>query len=173
MSAGRKNTSIKKDWCTPPKYVEAVREFFGGEIYLDPCHNEFSLLFPRRCYTEHGLEQSWNFPTVFVNPPYGRDKEQKTSIYDWIKKSYESHKKFKNEILFLIPVATNTKHFKEIIFRYASGICFLEDTRLKFWSGGKELKKGAPMACCIVYFGYDYNKFERTFGKFGKCFNCS
>jgi len=175
MSAGRKNISIKKDWCTPPKYVNAVRRFFGGETYLDPCDNKFSLTDPVVSYFENGLEKIWNFPKVFVNPPYGRDKEQKTSIYDWIKKGCESWLEFDDgtyETLFLIPVATNTRHFKEIIFRYAFGICFLEDTRLKFWSEGKEMKKGAPMACCIVYFGHNYGRFEQFFKDYGKCFNC-
>ncbi|MFX0184069.1 MAG: N-6 DNA methylase, partial [Candidatus Hodarchaeota archaeon] len=99
-------------------------------------------------------------------------KEQKTSIYDWIKKGYESWQKFDDgtyETLFLIPVATNTKHFKEIIFKYAFGICFLGNTRLRSWSEGREMKKDAPMACCFVYFGHDYIRFERIFGEYGKC----
>lgn len=170
MSAGRKHISDKKDWNTPPKYIELIKEMFD-EIDLDPCSNEFSLVDAKIKYQlpTNGLKESWNYKRIFVNPPYGRDVLNKTSIYDWIQKGLESYK-LGNELLFLIPVATNTKHFKNIIFKHAKGICFLEDTRLKFWSEGKEDKKGAPMSCCMVYFGSDYQKFKNIFNKFGKCF---
>ena len=68
------------------------------------------------------------------------------------------------------PVATNTKHFKDLIFKYGNSICFLEDTRLKFWSEGVEDKKGAPMSCCIVYMGKNNFKFRDIFSDFGKVF---
>ena len=171
MSAGRKSISEKKDWNTPPKYISTINEFFG-EIDLDPCSNEHSMV---DAYMEYvfpltdGLIEKWNYKTIFVNPPYGRNKENKTSIYNWIEKGYNANLGG-SELLFLIPVATNTKHFKNIIFKFACGICFLNDTRLKFWSDGKEDKKGAPMSCCFVYFGKDYHKFENIFSKHGKCF---
>lgn len=170
MSAGRESISRNKSWNTPPKYVELIEKFLG-KIELDPCSNEHSILKSEVSYKLpiDGLKQSWNFKTIFINPPYGRDVERKTSIYDWILKGVEANKENNSEILYLIPVATNTKHFKDLIFKYASGICFLADTRLKFWNEGIEDKKGAPMACCIVYFGNNYNKFEEVFSNSGKC----
>lgn len=172
MSAGRKNTSEKKDWNTPPKYVSTVEEFFGGIIDLDPCSNEHSLIKASQKFIlpVDGLKIHWGYEHIYINPPYGRDSNRGTTIYDWIEKAYESHKKYKCEILCLIPVATNTKHFKEIIFKNFTGICFLEDTRLKFFNGGHEDKKGAPMACCMVYIGFSYQRFQNVFKKFGKCF---
>ena len=113
--------------------------------------------------------QDWNYKKIFVNPPYGRNIETKQSIYDWIKKGVDSYTA-DNELLYLIPVATNTKHFKNLIFEYANGICFLNDTRLKFWINGYEDKKGAPMSCCMVYFGNNYEKFNNIFTTVGKCF---
>ena len=104
-----------------------------------------------------------------MNPPYGKDIINKTSISSWIKKGVEAYKKG-SELLYLIPVATNTSHFKELVFKYATGICFLEDTRLKFWTEGVEYKKGAPMSCCMVYFGDNYETFETVFNTSGKCF---
>jgi hypothetical protein len=44
MSAGRKINSQSQDWGTPPNYVRAVKEFFGGEIDLDPCSNDYSIV---------------------------------------------------------------------------------------------------------------------------------
>jgi hypothetical protein len=171
MSAGRKIISEKKDWNSPPKYISLVNKMFG-QVDLDPCSNEHSMVNAKVEYKlpVDGLKESWRYETIFINPPYGKVKENKTSIYNWIEKGVEA---FENgsEILFLIPVATNTKHFKNLIFKKACGICFLEDTRLKFWTEGKEDKKGAPMSCCFVYFGKDYNKFFEIFNKSGKCFN--
>lgn len=171
MSAGRKNNSTNKDFNTPPKYVEAVMEFFNGKLDLDPCSNEFSLIKADKSISlpRNGLEENWNkYETIFCNPPYGR--YDKTSIYTWLEKARDTNLHFGSEILFLIPVATNTKHFKNLIFKYACGICFLEDTRLKFWTEGKEMKKGAPFAACFIYFGRNYDKFTKVFSKYGKCF---
>lgn len=72
-----------------------------------------------------------------------------------------------SEILALIPVATNTSHWKEYIFGKATGICFLADTRLKFRINGNENNKGCPVACCMIYYGNDFNKFINVFNYFG------
>jgi DNA N-6-adenine-methyltransferase (Dam). len=83
MTAGRKVISTKKDWGTPQKYVDAVKEVFGGVIYLDPCSSSFSIVKAKVEYKlpdSDGLLESWNFPTIYVNPPYGNDKERRTKI---------------------------------------------------------------------------------------------
>jgi hypothetical protein len=172
LSAGRKNSDNKKDWNTPPKYIIPIKELLG-EIELDPCSNEYSIVNPKTEFSlpTDGLKQNWgDYKTIFVNPPYGRDLLKKTTIKDWLEKINKTHKKYNNEILTLIPVATNTSHFKEIIFKEAKGICFLSDTRLKFFYKGKQSPKGAPMSCCMVYWGENYSKFENIFKEFGKCF---
>jgi hypothetical protein len=168
MSAGRKNNSDKKDWNTPPKYIVPITIFFGGSIDLDPCSNEHSMvnaevnfIYPEK----DGLVEEWDAENIFVNPPYGRSNGK--GLYDWLFKSL----KYENsEIIFLIPVATNTKHFKDIVFKHYSAICFLSDTRLKFFNNGKEDSKGAPMACCLCYKGKRSDHFVSCFSKYGKCF---
>jgi hypothetical protein len=64
-------------------------------------------------------------------------------------------------------VATNTSHWKEYIFGKAVAICFLADTRLKFRINGSEDNKGCPVACCMVYWGNDYERFKDIFSKYG------
>lgn len=167
MTAGRQNITNKKDWCTPPKYVDAVRYFFG-KIHLDPCSNENSVVKATIEYTlpkNDGLRDSWNYPTIYVNPPYGIDKDSGTSIRDWIKRCADANTKHGSEVLALIPVAVNTKHWKLYIFGKATGVCFLADTRLKFING--ENDKGAPMACAMVYWGKNYDKFYKQFSEHG------
>ncbi|MDR3303769.1 MAG: hypothetical protein LBS86_05095, partial [Treponema sp.] len=49
----------------------------------------------------------------------------------------------------------------------ASAICFLYDTRLKFIINGSTDNKGAPMACCMVYWGNNRVTYQSVFFKFG------
>ena len=171
MTAGRTNSNaISQNWCTPPKYVTAIREFFGGQVDLDPCSNENSIVDAEVEYSlpdVNGLTASWAFQTVFVNPPYGRDKHRGTSIRDWLRKCYEAHTCHGAEVLALVPVATNTRHWKHYVFGGATAVAFLYDTRLQFLVDGKEGGKGAPMSCAMVYWGTDYLRFETVFLRFG------
>ena len=171
MTAGRNNAeSLSRDWCTPPKYVNAIRRFFRGTIALDPCSNRYSIVKARveYCLPEtNGLAASWDFPTIFVNPPYGADREKGTSIRDWLRKCAEAHSKHGANVLALVPVATNTRHWKQFVFGAATAIAFLYDTRLRFLVKGKDGGKGAPMSCAMVYWGRHYELFEKTFVRFG------
>ena len=84
MSAGRITNSQNKHWGTPQKYVDAVMKVFDGNIRLDPCSNEHSIVnadIEYRLPDSDGLIKSWNYPTIFVNPPYGRDAVRKTTGY--------------------------------------------------------------------------------------------
>ena len=171
MTAGRKNSeSVSQHWCTPPKYVDAIRKFFGGEIALDPCSNEYSIVKASVEYClpfSDGLAKPWDEPTVFVNPPYGRDRRRGTSIRDWLRKCSEAHSQNSAEVLALVPVATNTRHWKDFVFGAALGVAFLYDTRLRFLENGKDTGKGAPMSCAMVYWGSRYERFENVFIPFG------
>ncbi len=167
MTAGRKINANKKDWCTPPKYVDAVRDFFG-EIELDPCSNKHSIVNAKIEYIfpqNNGLLDTWNFKTIYVNPPYGINKENNTSIKDWIQRCDDANEKHGSEVLALIPVAVNTRHWKKHIFGKANNVCFLADTRLRFINGIND--KGAPMACAMVYWGKKGSKFYEKFSEFG------
>lgn len=171
MSAGRTNSeALSQHWCTPPKYVDAVKEFFGGSIALDPCSNRHSIVNAQVEYSlpeTDGLAASWDYPTVFVNPPYGRDRERCTTIRDWLRKCAEAHLEHGVEVLALVPVATNTRHWKQWVFGAATSVAFLYDTRLRFLVDGKDGGKGAPMSCAMVYWGPRHERFERTFIRHG------
>ncbi len=170
MTAGRKIRTLSQDWGTPEKYVNAVREFFGGKIDLDPCSNEYSVVHAKveYCLPNHdGLIESWNFPTIYVNPPYGVDKERGTSIRKWLHRCAIAHEQFGAEVLALVPVATNTGHWKKYVFGKAAAVCFLYDTRLKFLVNGRDAGKGAPMSCAMVYWGTRFERFFSIFRKFG------
>jgi hypothetical protein len=170
MSAGRSVNSFSQHWCTPEKYVDAVRSVFNGNIELDPCSNKSSIVKANIEYMlpkDDGLMREWNYKTIYVNPPYGADRIRGTTIKDWLRKCAEAHRKYNSEILALVPVATNTAHWKHYIFGEASAVCFLYDTRLKFIIDGSTDNKGAPMACCMVYWGNNILRCRSVFFRFG------
>ena len=170
MSAGRNINTLSQEWGTPQKYVDAVKEFFGGEIDLDPCSNEFSIvnaLTEYRLPAQDGLRESWNFKRIYVNPPYGIDKDRGTKIKHWFYRCAEAHKVHGAEVLALVPVATNTSHWKNYVFGCATALSFLYDTRLRFLVEGQDEGKGAPMSCAMIYWGAQYEKFYNVFIHFG------
>ena len=170
MTAGRKINTLSQEWGTPEKYVNAIREFFDGHIDLDPCSNKYSIVDAKTEYQlpkHDGLRESWDFSTIYVNPPYGLDKNHGTSIKNWLFNFPIPHQQFKSEVLALVPVATNTGHWKNYVFSKATAICFLYDTRLKFLVNGKNGGKGAPMSCAMIYWGKNFDRFLSIFSKFG------
>lgn len=176
MTAGRKVNTLSQSWCTPPKYIGAIKCFWEGEIELDPCSNEFSLVGAKTEYVlpeTDGLKSDWNYRTIYVNPPYGADRVRGTTIKNWLAKCAYAHKVYNSEVIALIPVATNTSHWKTYVFGVADAICFLADTRLRFYVEGLEQRKGAPMACCLVYWGHNIKKFIDHFTKYGAAIDIS
>lgn len=166
MTAGRSTISSSQCWNTPPNIAELVHKFFV--VKLDPCSNEHSIIQAENRYIlpTNGLKESWEYENIFINPPYGRDKERKTSIKDWFRKAIEAHSKG-SEIVMLVPVATNTTHWKEYVFNKATSICFISEPRVKFLIDGQLNTKGAPMACCVIYYGKHSQKFEEVFKELG------
>jgi hypothetical protein len=170
MSAGRTINTLSLDWGTPEKYVAAVKRVFSGEIDLDPCSNRYSVVGARVEYclpSQDGLKERWDFAKIFVNPPYGIDQERGTSIKHWIYRCALAHNQHKSQVIALVPVATNTGHWKKYVFSRATAVCFLYDTRLRFLIEGRDEGKGAPMSCAMVYWGSDYDVFLDVFIEHG------
>ena len=82
-----------------------------------------------------------------------------------------AHEQFKSEVLALVPVATNTGHWKKYVFDGATAVCFLYDTRLKFLVDGRSGGKGAPMSCAMIYWGGNYKRFRDVFRQHGAVVN--
>lgn len=171
MTAGRKNiNTLSKHWGTPHKYVDAVRSALGGSIQLDPCSNQWSVVGAKTEWSlpkQDGLREEWAFRTIYVNPPYGTDGERGTRISDWLSKCAESFELHGAEVIALIPVAGNTRHWKDYVWSKAAAVCFLYDTRLRFLENGRDTGKGAPMACAAVYWGNAFVRFADAFSPHG------
>lgn len=170
MTAGRHVNTLSQSWGTPPKYVNAIKSFWDGHIGLDPCSNPYSVVHADMEFMlpkNDGLKEEWNYPTVYVNPPYGTDRERGTTIKDWLAKCVISHINYGADVIALVPVAPNTGHWKKFVFGQADAICFLYDTRLRFLENGQNVGKGAPMACCLIYWGKCKEHFMEHFLEYG------
>ncbi len=120
-----------------------------------------------RLPVKDGLLEPRDTDTIYVNPPYGRDRDRGTGIIDWLRRCSEANARRGAEVLTLAPVATNTRHWKPFVFGSAAAAAFLCDTRLRFLVDGKEGGKGAPMSCATVCWGARYADFEKTFIRYG------
>jgi hypothetical protein len=168
MTAGRSSITLKKDWCTPPALVRSVMQVLG-DVHLDPCSNLWSTVPAKVKYQlpdTDGLVERWDYPTIYVNPPYGRDAQRGTTIYDWLSRVAKARTSG-SQVMALVPVATNTKHWKDFVYPVAAAVCFLSATRLKFYTGGTEDPKGAPMSCAMIYYGDDLSGFRTEFRQHG------
>lgn len=169
MTAGRHIRGNSRDWGTPEFYVEAVRKALG-RIDLDPCSSRHSVVNAAVEYAppRDGLKESWDYATVYVNPPYGMaDGKYKSGIGDWLARCAHAHELHGSEVIALVPVATNTSHWKTSVFGRAAAVCFLYDTRLKFLVNGKQGGNGAPMSCAMVYWGRRFRRFSDVFIRYG------
>lgn len=174
MTAGRTVNSQSVRWCTPRRYVDAITRVLGDPVALDPCSDEYSIIPARTCYMlphSDGLRESWEHSTIFVNPPYGADRERGTTIRHWLRRCMCAHLDYDAEVLALVPIAANTRHWKESVWGRASALCFLYDTRLRFLEDGCDQGKGAPMACAMIYWGHSTDHFIDVFTDFGAAIN--
>lgn len=170
MTAGRTVNTLSQEWSTPAKYVNAVKKVFGGEIDLDPCTNCYSIVNAAVEYhlpQQDGLKESWDYPRIYVNPPYGADRERNTTIKHWLYRCAVSHKCYNSEVIALVPVAANTGHWKNYVWGRATAVAFLYDTRLRFLVDGRDEGKGAPMACAMIYWGKHFERFFDVFIQYG------
>lgn len=126
-------------WLTPASVVSVL-----GEFDLDPCGAPGHVLAKQTYLLENGndgLRDPWH-GRVWMNPPYGRTMRQ------WVERLVEH-----GTGTALIPVATGTKLWQEVVFPEATAIHFYRH-RIKFLRrDGKDDDMVSPQASAIVAFG--------------------
>lgn len=110
---------------TPHYVLRLIAEDLGGFIGLDPCTESDNPTNARQFYAppKDGLSLSWNFKSVFVNPPYGKAREP------WIERCIETAKTGRMVAL-LVPAATDTRIWQRAAI-CATAVVFTKG-RLKF-----------------------------------------
>ena len=128
-------------WLTPSHIVEAL-----GEFDLDPCGAPDHVLAKQTYLLENGddgLVDPWA-GRVWLNPPYGRHQRP------WIERLVEH-----GEGTALLPVATGTKLWQDVVWPNATAIHFyrhrIEFLRRKGFDGGEKMV--SPQASAIIAIG--------------------
>jgi len=97
MNKGRDGNTASDHWATPQKLYDELNTEFNFDFDPCPLHADFD-----------GLTIEWG-NSNFVNPPYNRQDKPR-----FIQKAFDEWKKGKTVVL-LIPSATGTKQFHELI----------------------------------------------------------
>lgn len=97
---------------TSPELIGAIEDSFGP-INFDPCWHPASVVRPGSYLDvrqgHNGLRDDWAGPFAFVNPPW-------SAADKWVKRSHELWASGKvTTILCLIPAATDTRFFHEVL----------------------------------------------------------
>lgn len=109
---------------TPEYVLGPIRELWGNEIGLDPCTEPDN---PTRatafyCLPDDGCTESWDYATVFCNPPYGETRDR------WVRRCIQEgeHRK----VILLMPSHTDTQ-ICQLALEAADSVLFIRG-RLKF-----------------------------------------
>lgn len=165
VGSGEGQTSaISEDWYTPARYVEAVRELFGGRIDLDPasCPEANRTVQAEDIYTAEvdGLRHRW-YGNVYLNPPWGRTGRVKKAF---VRKALQAYAEgeINSAVLALNSNAATSAWFAPL---FANPICFPNHRVTHFGPGGAG---GNPNSGTVfVYLGPEPERFAAIFSQFG------
>lgn len=159
--AGHIPDSADVDWCTPDPIIEGVHYAFGGPPALDPCSNPWSHVKAGVEYMlpEHdGLQDSWDFESIFVNPPFGKGYVHKVirefmmpkafriaveekrvnpndwnlyTIERWAERCEKAARDHASNVIGLVPAYVDTATWQKHIWPVATHV-FFPKGRLKF-----------------------------------------
>lgn len=165
--------SKSNEWYTPSVYIEAARKVMNG-IDLDPasCKLANQTVKAAKYFSKEddGLAHVWKAESVWLNPPYGRTRPEKTG-------STRSYQKFFVEkllreyaqgnidqaVLLLLGNSCFTKYFQPL-WQYP--LCFHDGVITFRKANGKWDDFG--FGTIFVYLGPNETKFIEAFSKFGR-----
>lgn len=137
------HSSATDQWPTPTEFFDKLDSLFGFE--LDVCADASNTKCDKFYTVEQdSLQQDWT-GVCWMNPPYGRDSKAGTSMYDWMKKAYESSRDNHATVVCLVPARPDNKWWQEWCIK---GEMFFIKGRIKF-EGAKD---PAPFPSAIIVF---------------------
>src|SRR5262245_3773038 len=150
------------DWLTPPHVVEAVRQYFGGQIGLDPATNPSNPTCARNWCINEGTELPWEaWPSIFVNPPYGRE------LPKWIEKIGAEAEAGAHIVALLPGQRFETGYWqKHVLSPRLTAICFIRG-RLKFLRPDGTPAANNPFGSMLYVFNGDLARARDAFGALG------
>lgn len=137
------------NWCTPDDFFQRLNDELGP-FYFDAAATAKNTKCPMYYSSkENALENTWDFGTVFCNPPYGRGLDK------WIRKGAFEAKQNRQRVVFLVPARTDTKWYHEIVLQEARQIIFVKG-RIQFTMPGKKKNSATFPSMVIVFDGIEH-----------------
>ena len=141
------------EWYTPARYLEAVHEVLGG-VDLDPASNfqANGCVHAIEYFNKEadGLSRDW-FGRVFMNPPYGKADDGKSSLAgQFCNKAVEQYRSGNVEACIILVNSLHSRSWQAPLYDYT--VCFV-DHRIQFISGDGEKNKNPTMQNMFVYLG--------------------
>lgn len=140
-------SSATEVWGTPQDLFDKLNQVF--RFQLDVCALAHNAKCPDYFTPEQdGLAQTWGNRPCWMNPPYGR---RGGGIDAWVTKAWQESRKG-SQVLCLIPARVDTRYFQDVVFPYASAVCFMRG-RLRFTDKTGQTQDAAPFPSALVVFG--------------------
>lgn len=160
-------SSAEIEWYTPRQYIEAAREVLG-EIDLDPasCFVANQTVKAAQIFTaqENALAQPWH-GRVFMNPPYGIDKDSKASVAGmFCQKAISEYVAGNVEAAIILVNSAHAQKWQKPLYDFP--VCFV-DHRISFVSSDGVVNKAPTFMNIFVYLGAEEQKFAEVFSDFG------
>lgn len=165
-------SSETNEWYTPPWLITIAREFYDGEIDLDPasCELAQSWIKAKKYYTkeQNGFGHKWIgriwLGKVWLNPPYGSKSQTNygTNVWCSLAAQYFTNCKAGLEILLLVG---GTSQGKKECQRLGLTLSF--EKRIKFIDHTGLIQKSPPPAPDLIYLGHRNARFVECFGHLG------
>lgn len=146
---------------TPEKYIELVRQVFGGEIDLDPASSlkAQETVVARQFYTKEqdGLSREWA-GTTFLNMPY-------SDPAPWVEKLLEALGSGAVPEAIVLCNNTTDVGWAQQLLEASAAVCFMRG-RIAFDRPDSKANKGTRQGQIFFYLGNDVDSFISAFEAF-------
>jgi hypothetical protein len=158
------------DFHTPEKYIDLVREVFGGGIDLDPapCPDANHTVQAKRFFTvsDNAFLRPWHAKTLFGNFPFAAGLHEK-----FVGKLIEEYRLGHVKKAIMLTSDDLSTGWFHAAFNASDSVCVLRN-RIAFMRDGKK-QKNPIWGNCFFFFGRRVERFERVFSRIGTCGRCS
>lgn len=161
-------SSNTNEWYTPPWIIERARSHMGS-IDVDPASNDIAQQWIRanKYYTKEndGLQQDW-FGNVFLNPPYGKTRNVPNAKI-WTHRLIHFYRELNmvDQAYVVISAKFGYKWFMELWKQYPNVTL---DERIHFINEQGEEVGQSKVATTLLYFGHQWDAFEKIWSDKGK-----